>query len=76
MLDVQPLPRAIASQRNKVEVFEYMGLFPEINRAWIIVDQKLFLWNYSRPDSLELYEGIEDVHPRAVSDAINKCLRC
>ena len=24
----------------------YMGLFPEIERAWITVDHRLFLWDY------------------------------
>lgn len=24
-----------------------MGLMPEINRAWITIDQRLFLWNYN-----------------------------
>jgi len=27
-----------------------MGLFPELSRAWIVVDNRLFLWNYYRND--------------------------
>jgi len=27
-----------------------MGLFPEISRSWIAVDNRLFLWNYYRND--------------------------
>jgi len=24
----------------------FMGLFPEIGRAWLTIDNRLFLWNY------------------------------
>lgn len=23
-----------------------MGVFPEINRAWLIIDSDIFMWNY------------------------------
>ena len=25
----------------------FMGFFPEINRAWMTVDNQLFIWNYT-----------------------------
>lgn len=35
-----------------------MGLFAEINHAWVVIDNSLFLWDYTRPES-ELI-GFED----------------
>jgi hypothetical protein len=29
-----------------LECKSFMGLLPEINRAWITIDNRLFLWNY------------------------------
>ncbi|OZJ03036.1 hypothetical protein BZG36_03265 [Bifiguratus adelaidae] len=40
------LPNAIVQQYDILQCRSFMGLLPEINRAWITVDNKLFLWNY------------------------------
>ena len=40
--DYRAIPRAI--RELEVECDSFSGLFPEINRAWIVVDNKLFLW--------------------------------
>jgi nuclear pore complex protein Nup155 len=43
-----------------------MGIIPEINRAWITVDNKLFLWNYLSSDgggesTFEEFNGMSEV---------------
>lgn len=40
------VPHTITDQYAAMKYASFMGLFPEINRAWITVDNKLFLWNY------------------------------
>lgn len=39
-------PDEIFEQYNNTSVSTYMGLFPEIERAWIAVDSRLYFWNY------------------------------
>lgn len=45
------LPDKFFEEYNTTECLTKMGLFPEISRAWIAVDNKLVLWNYSVPQS-------------------------
>jgi len=32
-----------------------MGLMPEIDRAWVTIDNKLFLWDYVEGWAISLY---------------------
>lgn len=41
------LPSAFVSLYDSVRYKSFMGLFPQINRAWLTVDTRLFLWAYS-----------------------------
>ncbi|CCJ29602.1 unnamed protein product, partial [Pneumocystis jirovecii] len=36
-----------------------MGLFPEIQRAWITVDNRLYLWNYLNGEDFQSYEDLD-----------------
>lgn len=45
------LPDRFFEEYNLTQCASKMGLFPEINRAWIAVDNKLVLWNYKLPQS-------------------------
>eukprot|EP01041_Mallomonas_annulata_P001647 gene1647-3186_t len=56
-----PFPPKIFEQRRLVECTSFMGILPEINRAWITVDNRLYLWNISHPDDYILYESLNDV---------------
>lgn len=65
---VQPLPNSLTSLCSNVQYKSFMGLFPEINRAWLTVDSNLFLWAYSpfgSPSSASydfyVYEGFSQV---------------
>ncbi len=41
------LPEAFVRMFGQVRVKSFMGLFPQINRAWLTIDTRLFLWAYS-----------------------------
>jgi hypothetical protein len=55
-----PLPRQILSLYRQVHNASYMGILPEINRAWITIDNRLYLWNYENPEQYTEYEGLDD----------------
>lgn len=45
------LPDKFFEEYNLTECLTKMGLFPEISRSWIAVDNKLVFWNYKLPPS-------------------------
>lgn len=63
----QPLPQAFTSQYTNVQFKSFMGLFPQINRAWLTVDSNLFLWAYtpfaesSAASDFYVYEGFSQI---------------
>jgi nuclear pore complex protein Nup155 len=56
-----PIPEAILDDFGRVECASFMGLLPEVHRAWISVDNRLYLWDYERRDAFTLYDGLSDV---------------
>jgi nuclear pore complex protein Nup155 len=38
-----------------------MGLFPEINRAWITIDKKLYIWDYINETDLYEYDELDQI---------------
>ncbi|KAJ3021614.1 hypothetical protein HKX48_008183 [Thoreauomyces humboldtii] len=47
--DFIPLPDYVYEQYNSVQCKAFMGLFPEIERVWITMDSRLYLWNFQHP---------------------------
>lgn len=41
------LPPELLRRRAGVELFEARGLFPEIHRAWAVVDNEVYVWDYA-----------------------------
>lgn len=37
-----------------------MGLFPEINRAWLTVDSDIYVWTYEDNADLAYYDGVSE----------------
>lgn len=37
-----------------------MGLFPEINRAWLTVDSDIYIWTYEENIDLAYFDGINE----------------
>ncbi|CCF60791.1 hypothetical protein KAFR_0L01810 [Kazachstania africana CBS 2517] len=52
------IPDELLQEASKTEIKSDMGIFPEINRCWIIIDNKLVLWNID--DSTD-YQFIEEI---------------
>ncbi|KAJ3356583.1 hypothetical protein HDU91_005527, partial [Kappamyces sp. JEL0680] len=50
------------SKDAALQVSSFMGIFPEINRVWMTIDNQLYLWNYESQE----YAGTADP-----SDVIN-----
>ncbi|KAJ2713327.1 hypothetical protein H4R19_002306, partial [Coemansia spiralis] len=55
------LPDALFEQYDLLECRCFMGLFPEIKRAWITVDHRLFLWNYEDESDFYTFEDQEQI---------------
>lgn len=53
-----PIPNQVFDHYNSGQLQTLMGLFAEINHAWVVIDNSLFLWDYTHSDP-ELI-GFED----------------
>ena len=51
-----------------------MGIFPEINRVWMTIDNNLYLWNYDGPEEGEIINTHEDPDQVIVNVALVKPL--
>ncbi|KAI9841963.1 MAG: hypothetical protein M1837_000283 [Sclerophora amabilis] len=47
---VYDIPDRIFEQYNQAQVSTIMGLFAELNHAWITIDNALYLWDYTHPN--------------------------
>ncbi len=44
------MPDSIFSQYNNAQMSTMMGLFADLNHAWVSIDNALYLWDYTHPD--------------------------
>ncbi|KAI1824562.1 nucleoporin-domain-containing protein [Xylaria intraflava] len=44
------IPQNVFQQFNQAEVSTMMGLFAELNHAWVAIDNCLYLWDYTHPN--------------------------
>lgn len=44
------IPERIFEQVNMTQMATSMGLFAEINHAWVTIDNQLYLWDYTNPN--------------------------
>ncbi|KAG9238935.1 putative nucleoporin [Amylocarpus encephaloides] len=58
---VHEIPDRILEQYNRAEVSTAMGLFAELNHAWVTIDNALYLWDYTNPNP-ELIGYEEQTH--------------
>ncbi|PSN69473.1 nucleoporin Nup157/170 [Corynespora cassiicola Philippines] len=49
-LKTYPVPEAVFEQVDRTQMSTRMGLFSEINHAWVAVDNQLYLWDYTHPN--------------------------
>jgi nuclear pore complex protein Nup155 len=62
------IPDAVIQASTSAQSFAAQGLFPEIERAWIIIDSQLFLWNYLEGSS-SAFESY--VHPTDIIQSVS-----
>ncbi|XP_048522615.1 nuclear pore complex protein Nup154 [Dendroctonus ponderosae] len=55
-----PLPGEIVDHFSHVQCHCMMGLFPEINRAWLTVDSDIYIWTYEENTDLAYFDGINE----------------
>ncbi|XP_050420634.1 nuclear pore complex protein Nup155 isoform X2 [Adelges cooleyi] len=54
-----PLPGTLLEQWNDAQNFHRkLGIFPEINRVWVTIDQEFFLWDYDEGADLSYFDGM------------------
>ena len=44
------VPDFMLQQYDSLQVSSFMGIFPEINRIWMTIDNQLYLWDYEDDD--------------------------
>lgn len=44
------LPESVFEQVDQTQMSMSMGLFAEINHAWVVVDNQVYLWDYTHPN--------------------------
>jgi nuclear pore complex protein Nup155 len=44
------IPQTVYEQYNNAQVTTMMGLFADINHAWVSIDNALYLWDYTAPN--------------------------
>ncbi|KAG2228604.1 hypothetical protein INT48_003834 [Thamnidium elegans] len=56
-----PIPPSILSQMEGIQCRCFMGLFPEIGRAWLTIDHRLFIWSYTNPREIFEYKDQDQI---------------
>lgn len=56
-----PIPQAIIDEYDQLSCKSFVGLFPEIARAYITIDNKLFLWNYHDGANFMCYDELSQI---------------
>ena len=46
-----PIPDKIFEQYNRAQVSTMMGLFADVNHAWVSIDNAIYLWDYTLPNA-------------------------
>ncbi|XP_059140242.1 nuclear pore complex protein Nup155-like [Physella acuta] len=55
-----PLPPELLEQFGRMQCNCMMGLFPEIERAWLTVDSDIFVWKYDDGSDLAYFDGLSE----------------
>lgn len=55
-----PLPPEIMEHFNHMQCHCMMGLFTEINRAWLTIDSDIYVWTYDDGGDVAYYDGLNE----------------
>ncbi|XP_037120775.1 nuclear pore complex protein Nup155 [Syngnathus acus] len=53
-----PLPPELVEQFSHMQFNCMMGVFPEITRAWLTIDNDIFMWNYEDGGDVAYFDGL------------------
>ncbi|XP_077354036.1 nuclear pore complex protein Nup155 isoform X2 [Festucalex cinctus] len=53
-----PLPPELVEQFSRMQFNCMMGVFPEISRAWLTIDNDIFMWNYEDGGDVAYFDGL------------------
>uniref|UniRef100_A0A1I7X780 Nucleoporin_N domain-containing protein n=1 Tax=Heterorhabditis bacteriophora TaxID=37862 RepID=A0A1I7X780_HETBA len=54
------IPEELSHQIKNMRSQFSMGLFPEITRAWVVIDSDIFMWNYETNDDLAYFDAVQN----------------
>ncbi|XP_037068842.1 nuclear pore complex protein Nup155-like [Pollicipes pollicipes] len=55
-----PLPAELVEHFNHLQCNCMMGLFPELNRAWLTIDNDIYVWLFESGGDLTYYDGMSE----------------
>lgn len=55
-----PLPAELVEHFGHMQCHCAMGLFPEIERAWLTIDSDIFIWRYEDGQDVLYYDGVDE----------------
>ncbi|XP_052776486.1 nuclear pore complex protein Nup155-like isoform X2 [Mya arenaria] len=55
-----PLPPELVEQFSRMQCNCMMGLFPDIDRAWLSIDSDIFVWKFEDGGDLAYFDGINE----------------
>ncbi|XP_010893987.2 nuclear pore complex protein Nup155 isoform X1 [Esox lucius] len=55
-----PLPPELVEQFSHMQCNCMMGVFPEICRAWLTIDNDIFMWNYEDGGDVAYFDGLSE----------------
>ncbi|TRY66457.1 hypothetical protein DNTS_035000 [Danionella cerebrum] len=55
-----PLPPELVEQFGHMQCNCMMGVFPEISRAWLTIDNDIFMWNYEDGSDVAYFDGLSE----------------
>ncbi|XP_063310057.1 nuclear pore complex protein Nup155 [Pelobates fuscus] len=61
MMHRVPLPPELVEQFGHMQCNCMMGVFPEINRAWLTIDSDIFMWNYEDGGDVAYFDGLSEI---------------
>ena len=60
MMRKVPLPAELVEQFGHMQCNCLIGLFPELERAWLTIDSDIYVWRFSDGRDLAYFDGLAD----------------
>ena len=55
-----PLPAELVEHFGHMQANCMIGLFPEIDRAWLTIDSDIYVWRFQDCQDLAYFDGLSD----------------